>query len=58
VTESAEGGVAISVHDLGSTNGMLIDGHRAASASLHNGSEVKIGRTALTVRVVEENADV
>src|SRR4029079_17602561 len=34
VNESADGGVRISVQDLGSTNGMLVDGHRVASAAL------------------------
>jgi hypothetical protein len=58
VNESAAAGVAIEVQDLGSTNGMLVDGHRVASAALHEGSEVKVGRTTLTVRVVEEDVDV
>jgi hypothetical protein len=57
VNESAEGGVRISVQDLGSTNGMLVDGHRINSTGLHDGSEVRIGRTTMTVRV-EEDADV
>jgi pSer/pThr/pTyr-binding forkhead associated (FHA) protein len=57
VTEPAEGEVRISVQDLGSTNGMLVDGHRITSTGLRNGSEVKIGRTTLTVHV-EETADV
>ena len=51
-------GVTIAVQDLGSTNGMLVDGHRMASAPLKDGSEVRVGRTTLTVRVVEEDADV
>ena len=58
VDESVDGGVAIAVQDLGSTNGMLVDGHRIASAPLKDGSEVRVGRTTLTVRVVEEDADV
>ena len=58
VEESADGGVAITVQDLGSTNGMLVDGHRITSTSLRDGSEVRVGRTTLTVRVVEEDADV
>jgi Protein of unknown function (DUF3662)/Inner membrane component of T3SS, cytoplasmic domain len=57
VNESAAG-VAIAVQDLGSTNGMLVDGHRVASAALRDGSEVKVGRTTMTVRVVEEDVDV
>lgn len=47
-------GLAIEVHDLGSTNGMLVDGHRISRTGLRDGSEVKIGNTTLTVRVVEE----
>jgi Protein of unknown function (DUF3662)/FHA domain len=57
VDESPAGGVRISVQDLGSTNGMLVDGHRIASTALHDGSEVRVGRTTMTVRV-EEDADV
>ena len=48
----------ISVRDLGSTNGMLVDGHRMSSTALHDGSQVKIGNTTMTVRVVEEDAGV
>jgi pSer/pThr/pTyr-binding forkhead associated (FHA) protein len=50
--------VAIAVQDLGSTNGMLVDGHRITTTSLKDGSAVRVGRTTLTVRVVEEDADV
>ena len=56
VNQTPEQGVQISVQDLGSTNGMLVDGHRIASTGLHDGSEVRIGRTTMTVRV-EEAAD-
>ncbi len=58
VDESASGGVSIGVNDLGSTNGMLVDGHRITTTRLQDGSEVRIGRTTLTVRVVEEDVDV
>lgn len=54
VRESTGGDLGIEVHDLGSTNGMLVDGHRVATTPLHDGSEVRVGRTTLTVRVVEE----
>ena len=56
--EESTTGVSMAVQDLGSTNGMLVDGHRVASTPLRDGTEVKIGRTTLTVRVVEEDADV
>lgn len=46
----------LSVHDLGSTNGMLVNGHRVPDSRLISGSTVKIGNTTLTVRVVEESA--
>ncbi len=42
------------VRDLGSTNGMLVDGHRIAATGVRNGTEVKIGNTTLTVRIVSE----
>jgi hypothetical protein len=58
VDEAVDGGVSIAVQDLGSTNGVLVDGHRVASTPLTDGSEVKVGRTTMTVRVVEEDADV
>jgi hypothetical protein len=44
----------IEVHDLGSTNGMLINGQRMQSALADDGTEVKIGRTVLTVHLIEE----
>jgi hypothetical protein len=49
-----EGDVDIEVGDLGSTNGMLVDGHRIQRTSVHDGSRVKIGATTITVRVTED----
>jgi pSer/pThr/pTyr-binding forkhead associated (FHA) protein len=57
VNDAVTGDIRISVQDLGSTNGMLVDGHRITSTPLQDGSEVKIGRTVMTVRV-EEDVDV
>ncbi len=54
VTGGGEHGISIEAHDLGSTNGMLVDGHRIAHTGLHDGSQVRIGNTTMTVRVVEE----
>jgi hypothetical protein len=48
----------IEVGDLGSTNGMLVDGHRIQRTAVRDGSRVKIGGTTITVRVGEEDADV
>lgn len=50
-------GVRITVQDLGSTNGMLVDGTKVAQATLLHGSTVKIGSTTMTVTVVSESVD-
>jgi hypothetical protein len=42
----------VSVVDLGSTNGMLVNGHRVQQATLEDGGTVRIGNTTLTVRFV------
>ncbi len=49
--------LSISVRDLGSTNGMLVDGHRTTSVGLRDGSCVRIGHTDLIVRVVDDLED-
>ncbi len=51
----AGGSLEVRVRDLGSTNGMLVDGHRIANTSLHDGSQVKVGNTTMTVRIVAES---
>jgi len=45
-------GSGVTVHDLGSTNGMLVDGTKAESATLYDGSTIKIGNTTMTVSLV------
>ncbi|HEY3015884.1 MAG TPA: DUF3662 and FHA domain-containing protein [Nocardioides sp.] len=51
------GQVRLAVRDLGSTNGMLVDGTKVLQANLYNGSIVKIGNTSMTVTVVSEDDD-
>jgi hypothetical protein len=48
----------LTVRDLGSTNGMLVDGHRITHTALRDGSVVKIGNTEMTVKVIQEDMDV
>jgi hypothetical protein len=48
VTEDAEG-PRVSVHDLGSTNGVLVNGKRVENAALGDGSVVRIGNTTMTL---------
>jgi len=48
VTEDANG-PRVSVHDLGSTNGVLVNGKRVENATLVDGAEIRIGNTTLTL---------
>ena len=43
----------VEVHDLGSTNGMLVNGQRMSSSLLDDGSVVRIGSTDIVVRITE-----
>ncbi|WP_232677252.1 DUF3662 and FHA domain-containing protein [Nocardioides sp. R-C-SC26] len=57
VFEDRDGGdPRIEVHDLGSTNGITVDGAKVPRATLYDGAQVRIGTTTLTVRVVDENS--
>ena len=44
----------ISVVDLGSTNGILVNDHRVEKATLSDGATVKIGNTTMTIRYVAQ----
>ncbi|ADB29194.1 FHA domain containing protein [Kribbella flavida DSM 17836] len=48
------GGVRVVLVDLGSTNGTLVNGRRAAEAELTDGSTVRIGNTTMTLRLADE----
>lgn len=50
-------GDRLSVEDMGSTNGILIDGNAAQAATLYDGSQVRLGNTTLTVHRVTESQD-
>ena len=45
-------GTDVSVVDLGSTNGMLVNGNKVQQATLDDGSTIKIGNTTMTVHFV------
>jgi hypothetical protein len=51
------GGTGVTVVDLGSTNGMLVNGARVTQASLDDGGTIRIGNTTMTVRVVAHADD-
>ncbi len=44
----------VTVFDLGSTNGTLVDGHRVPEAELFDGTTVRIGNTDIVVRLTRE----
>ena len=44
------------MHDLGSTNGMIVNGTKTREASLYDGSTIRIGNTTMTVVLVDEES--
>lgn len=42
-------GVGVSIEDLGSTNGIIVDGVRVSTTELHDGSRIEIGSTRMLV---------
>ncbi|MGL5826562.1 MAG: FhaA domain-containing protein [Nocardioides sp.] len=47
---------AIIIKDLGSTNGILVDGQKVTTAAAADGTWIKIGNTTLTIRVLQDSA--
>jgi pSer/pThr/pTyr-binding forkhead associated (FHA) protein len=43
-------GYIVTVHDLGSTNGIVVNGQRVDQATLGDGSQVLLGNTLLVLR--------
>lgn len=56
ITTGRDGGIRLAVRDLGSTNGVLVDGAKVAQSPLDDGSVVKVGNTTLTVRLIPDDA--
>ncbi len=50
------GSLRINVRDLGSTNGILVDGQKVDSGPVRNGSVVRIGKTDIRVVVTEDES--
>lgn len=50
VTSEAEG-PRVSVHDLGSTNGILVNGKRVQNAAVADGAQIRIGNTSMTLHL-------
>ena len=43
----------VTIVDLDSTNGVVLNGHKVATGVVANGSEIRLGNTVLVVRVTE-----
>ncbi|MDX6325201.1 MAG: hypothetical protein QOK15_1555 [Nocardioidaceae bacterium] len=52
---TSERPATVSVADLGSTNGTVVNGQRVGEASLSDGSVVRLGNTDVTVRFVDQD---
>ena len=51
--DPATGGAPqVSVVDLGSTNGVLVNGHKVSQATLDDGAQIKVGNTTMSIRFV------
>jgi hypothetical protein len=49
--KESEGGTIVTVSDLGSTNGVLLNGQRVESAQVTDGSEIRLGNTVVVIRI-------
>jgi hypothetical protein len=54
--QEVEGTTVVTVKDLGSTNGVLLNGHRIDKAPVGNGSEIRLGNTVIVIRISAEDA--
>ncbi|MCW2770933.1 MAG: hypothetical protein JWR27_2366 [Aeromicrobium sp.] len=43
----------VTIVDLDSTNGVVLNGHRVATAAVGNGSEIRLGNTVIVIRTTE-----
>jgi hypothetical protein len=49
--QDVAGALRVSVHDLGSTNGVSVNGKRVDRAALSDGATIRIGNTTMTLRI-------
>jgi hypothetical protein len=56
VQEAEHGGAPrITVHDLGSTNGVSVNGRRVERATLADGATIRIGNTTMSLRIKQDS---
>ncbi|MBC7593676.1 MAG: DUF3662 domain-containing protein [Kineosporiaceae bacterium] len=49
--QTVDGEATVTVLDLNSTNGVILNGRRVSEATVGNGSEIRLGNTTLTIRI-------
>ena len=49
--QAVDGEVTVTVLDLNSTNGVILNGRRVSEAAVGNGSQIRLGNTTLTIRI-------
>ena len=49
--KESEGGTIVTVSDLGSTNGVLLNGQPVDSSQVSDGSEIRLGNTVIVIRI-------
>jgi len=47
------GGTEVTVHDLGSTNGVILNGQRVNDGNVRDGSHIQLGNTVIVVRITD-----
>ena len=50
----SEGGTIVTVADMGSTNGVILDGQPVDSSQVRDGSEIRLGNTVIIVRITPQ----
>ena len=50
---SSGGGTTVTVTDLGSTNGVVLNGHDVKTASVPDGSHIRLGNTTVVIRITD-----
>lgn len=49
-------GTEVTVHDLGSTNGVILNGQRVSDSQVRDGSHIQLGTTDIIVRIMESES--
>lgn len=49
--DDGEGRTFVGIKDLGSTNGIIVDGHKVTEATMRHGSEIRLGSTSIRVHI-------